>query len=273
MPYQEIRIYLRDEAAAVSPAYPTTSGGSAQAIRIRGALTRGTSAFTSRGLAGITNGVWNAIQIVSDPLSLAAPMWALAGLVRGSITYAVAGSPGTTPSLQRAFILPNIRFCSADGLTYRTTGNQEISEFADFPPTLYGGHLYLDSTTLRAQSLKRAADWGTAPPSITYTGLTSIQSGDRAVITLQVSAFSPSGAGAMSAAIEYGENSATPLDHLSVDTAGHPFIALYVWREKLERFDPEQSYTRFRGAAHSAERFVLGATPSTPYLGVMFLGE
>lgn len=273
MPYEEIRIYLRNEAPSVSPAYPSTSGGSAQAVRIKGTLTRGSTAFTTVSLTGIGNGVWNAVQIVSDPLALAAPMWAVAGLVRGSITYAVAGSPGTTPSLQRAFILPNVRFCSADGSTYRTAGYQETSEFADFPPTLYGGHLYLDSTTLRSQSLRRASNWGTDPLQITYSGLTSIQSGDRAVITLQLSAFSPAGAGSMSAAIEYGDNNATPLDFANVDAAGHPFIALYVWRAKLERFDPDQYYTRFRGAAHAPERFVLGSTPASPYLGQMFLGE
>lgn len=271
MPYEEIRIYLRNEAPSVSPAYPAASGGSAQAIRIKGTLTRGTSAFTSLNLTGITNGAWNAIQIVSDPLSLSAPMWTVAGLVRASIAYTVAGSPGTTPSLQRAFILPNVRFCSADGSTYRTAGYQETTEFQDFPPTLYTGRLYLDSSSLRTQPLRRSASWGTDPPQITYTGLTSIQSGDRAVITLQLSAFSPTGASAMSASIEYGENNASPLDHLNVDAAGHPFIALYVWRAKLERFDSEQSYMRFRGAPR-AERFILGATPSEPYLGEMFLG-
>lgn len=272
MPFEEVRIYLKNEAAAVSPAYPSASGGSAQAIRIRGSLMRGTTAFTSLNLTAITNGAWNAIQIVTDALTLAAPMWVTAGLVRASIVYSVAGSPGTTPSLQRAFILPNVRFCSADGSTYRTTGYQETTEFQDFPPPLYGGHLYLDSTTLRAQSLRRSANWGTDPPQITYTGLTSIQSGDRAVITLQLSAFSPVGATAMTASIEYGENNASPLDHLNVDAAGHPFISLYVWRAKLERFDPEQSYVRFRGA-HKAERLVLGVTPSQPFLGEMFLGE
>lgn len=273
MPYEEIRIYLRNEAAAVSPAYPSASAGSAQAIRIRGGLTRGTTSFTSLNLTGIGNGVLNAIQIVSDPLALAGPMWAVAGLVRASITYSVAGSPGTTPSLQRAFLLPNVRFVSADGSTYRTSGYQEYPEFADFPPTLYTGHLYLDSTSLRAQPLKRASDWGTDPANIVYSGLTSIVSGDRAVITLQVSAFSPAGGGAMTASIEYGDNNATPLDVASIDAAGHPFIALYIWRAKLERFDSEQSYTRFRGAAHAPERFVLGSTPSAPFLGEMFLGE
>ena len=116
-------------------------------------------------------------------------------------------------------------------------------------------------------------NWGTDPLQITYSGLTSIQSGDRAVITLQLSAFSPAGAGSMSAAIEYGDNNATPLDSANVDAAGHPFIALYVWRAKLERFDPDQYYTRFRGAAHAPERFILGSTPASPFLGEMFLGE
>lgn len=273
MPYEEIRIYLKNETPSVSPAYPSASGGSAQAIRIKGSLTRGTTALASLNLTSITNGVWNAIQIVSDPLTLAAPMWVTAGLVRASIAYTVAGSPGTTPSLQRAFLLPNVRFCSSDGSTYRTAGYQETTEFQDFPPTLYTGRLYLDSPTLRTQPLRRSANWGTDPPQVTYTGMTSIQSGDRAVITLQLSAFSPVGASAMSASIEYGENNATPLDHLNVDAAGHPFISLYIWRAKLERFDPEQSYTRFRGATHAAEKIVLGATPASPFLGVMFLGE
>lgn len=270
MPFETFRLYLRNESPAVSPAFP--AGDSSQAIQLRASLTKGSTAIATRTITGLSNTPKFALQFVSDALAIGSPMFRVAGLARCSCVYSVPGSPGSGSSVQRMNMTVSTRWFSADGLTQRTTGYQEVTDFADFPPTHYTGHPYIDAETLRSQSAFRAAAWGSSPPSITYTGLTSIVSGDRLVITLGFAPYNPAGNPSMSAVIEYGSAPADPLSASAIDTAGHPFIDLYVYRAGGLQADTEVTYSRPARPTHRPERFRQPATADEPFLNEVAFG-
>lgn len=277
MPFQTIRFYLADSAAAVSPALnPAGVGGSwsntGQAIQRAMSQTRGSTSTNTHAITitATNSSTWLSVQFVSESLSLTAPSILGSGLYRCSTNEHSITSPVRTAAL-----IARAHFVSSDGATVRgPSGNQPDS--GEMPPIYYSGP-YVDSLTLQTEGksapvtpfiVSGVPQWSSASSTYAdYASYPTVVPGDRLVLSLGFSAFS--GTNRMPV-LEYGDSPSTPLTLASPDASGHPFFDLYVF---VAEGQAEESavYSRPAHPRHRPERFRQPATPSD-LLGEEFLG-
>lgn len=273
MPYQRLRLYLQNSAAAVSPAFSPSGVGfswfdTSQAIRKAAGLTRGSTAITTQGITitATNSSTWLAAQFVSEPLGLTAPS------ILGSGLYRCSTNEHSTTSPQRlTTLVVRAHFVSNDGATVRTpSGSQPDS--GEMPPIFYSGP-YVDSTSLQTEGKSAPVtpsivggvpQWHPSAANYAdYARYPTVTTTDRLVLSI---GFTANGGSNRTPALEYGENNATPLDLANPNAAGHPFFDLYVFLEEGQAQD-SMIYQRPKHPTHRRERLVFTPTPDIPFLG------
>lgn len=276
MPYQRVRLYLQNAAAAVSPAFSPSGVGfswfdTSQAIRKAAGLTRGSTAIATQGITitATNSSTWLAVQFVSEPLGLTAPS------ILGSGLYRCSTNEHSTSPQRLTTLVVRAHFVSNDGTTARTpSGSQPDS--GEMPAIFYSGP-YVDSLTMQTEGKSAPVtpsivggipQWHPSEANYAdYVTYPAVGPTDRLVLSI---GFTASGGSNRTPALEYGENSASPLDLASPNAAGHPFFDLYAFRAE-GGIEESATFHRPTVAVCRPEVYGPSSTPASPFLNEAFL--